>query len=246
VTIDDIKIIYEDDDVVVVNKPPGILSHPDGRGGGISVSEWFARTYPQSANVGEDEILASGEVIKRPGVVHRLDKDTSGTLLLAKTQPFYSFLKKQFQKKEIRKTYLAFVWGEMKKDEGLINVPIGHSKSDYRLRGVGRGIKGISHEAITRFRVEGRNNGFSFVRVLPETGRTHQIRVHFKAINHPIVCDLLYGKKDGCALGFDRLALHSFRIEFFGKGKKRIKVESPLPNDFIYALQFFNEREIKL
>lgn len=234
-----IGILYEDEDVLAVNKPAGMLTHPDGRTAMPSVSEWFAEKYPESRETGEDEIVGDGVLVKRPGIVHRLDKDTSGVLLLAKTPAFHSFLKKQFEKKDVRKTYIAFVWGEMKQDEGLINLPIGHSKGDFRMRATGRGIKGEEREARTRFRVENRGGGFSFVKALPETGRTHQIRVHFKAINHPVVCDSLYGKKDGCALGFKRLALHSESIEFYGRGGKKMKIEAPLPFDFAEALKNF-------
>ncbi|MFA6552682.1 MAG: RluA family pseudouridine synthase, partial [Candidatus Paceibacterota bacterium] len=170
--------------------------------------------------------------ILRPGIVHRLDRETSGVIVVAKNQKAFEFLKEQFQNRKIQKTYLAFVYGELKKDEDKIDRPIGRSKNDFRKWSAQRGTRGELREAVTEYKVLERGNGYSYVEVMPKTGRTHQIRVHFKAINYPIVCDSLYASNMPEALGFKRLALHSRSLEFELKDGKKIKIEAPLPADF--------------
>src|SRR3990167_5701413 len=120
-------ILYEDSDILVINKPAGLVVHSDGRTKEPSVSEWFVEKYPESKDVGEK----MGE-IERPGVVHRIDRETSGALILAKTKEGHAFLKEQFQNREIEKVYHAFVYGNLKDDRGTINLPIGKSASDFR------------------------------------------------------------------------------------------------------------------
>ncbi|MDE1988808.1 MAG: RNA pseudouridine synthase, partial [Patescibacteria group bacterium] len=137
-----------------------------------------------------------------------------------------------------------FVYGEMKDDEGIIDRPIGRSKKDFRQWSAQRGARGMMREAITHYKVMARNRGFSFVEAIPKTGRTHQIRVHFKAINHPIVSDSLYAPKKEKALGFERLALHAYSIEFNSLDEKKIKVEAPYPEDFKKALKLMNVKNI--
>ncbi|MBU4479936.1 RluA family pseudouridine synthase, partial [Patescibacteria group bacterium] len=215
-----IKIIYEDKNIVVINKPAGLVVHSDGKTQEPTVADWVLKNYPETENVGEPLILSSGEIIKKPGIVHRLDRDTSGILLVAKNQKSFLFLKEQFQNRTIQKSYRAFVYGEMKNDEGIIDRPIGRSSGDFRKWSAQRGARGKMREAITEYKVLKRGSGFSFVEVNPKTGRTHQIRVHFKAINYPIVFDKLYAPKKNVLsstshnLGFDRLALHAYSLEF--------------------------------
>ena len=227
------NILYEDADIIVLNKPAGLVVHPDGRTEEPSVSEWFGRKYPGSKDVGEK----FGE-IERPGVVHRIDRETSGVLLLAKTKIGHQVLKEQFQKREIEKVYHLFVYGNLKDDQGTINLPIGRSVSNFRKRSAERGAKGDKREAITYFRVikRARDKTCTFVEAKPKTGRTHQIRVHFKALHHPVVADPLYAPNKPKLLGFPRLALHARAITFDKVGHKKITVEAPYPEDFVKAM----------
>jgi len=235
-----IKIIYEDKDIVVINKPAGLIVHSDGKTEEPTVSDWVLENYPEAEGVGEPLVLSSGEIIKRPGIVHRLDRETSGVLLVAKNQKTFLFLKEQFKNRKIEKSYRAFVYGKIKNDGGVIDRPIGRSKNDFRKWSAQRGARGRMREAVTEYKVPWKNDEFSFVKVNPKTGRTHQIRVHFKAINHPIVCDKLYAPKRECALGFERLALHAYSLEFNLPNGERIKVEAELPEDFLSVIDQTN------
>jgi len=226
-----IPIIYEDDNFLAVNKPAGLMVHPDDRSDEPTLADWILEEYPQLENVGEQLVLSSGRRIKRPGIVHRLDKETSGILLVAKNQKTFSFFKKQFQEHKIKKTYQALVYGELKKNEGIIDKPIARSRKDFRLRSASKGIRGRQREAVTEYRVLVKNDQYSFVEVFPKTGRTHQIRVHFKAINHPIVCDTLYAPKQECIKELGRLALHASSVEFKTLEGATLRLEAPLAED---------------
>lgn len=257
-----IKILYEDSNILVIDKPAGVAVHPDGRSKEQTISDWFLKNYPKTKNVGES-IFVEGKEIKKSGIVHRLDKDTSGVLLLAKTQKAYEFLKNQFKDREIKKTYNTIVSGWVKDDRGVINKPIGRSPSDFRRRLAGRGARGEMREAVTEYQVLKRfqlspqeifspcalpgvpsgtlgqkkslgvsDHKFTYLEVRPKTGRTHQIRVHMKYLNHPVACDSLYDPKGLCLIGINRLALHAKAIEFKDLKGKTIKVESPLPKEF--------------
>src|SRR3989338_9542620 len=234
---DGIKIIYEDKNILAVNKPAGLVVHSDGKTKEKTLADWILKNYPEIEDVGEPIVLNTGEIIKRPGIVHRLDRETSGILLVAKNQKTFLFLKEQFQGRDIQKSYRAFVYGEMKDDKGVIDRPIGRSKKDFRQWSAQRGARGAMREAVTHYRIMARGGGFSFVEVIPKTGRTHQIRVHFKAVNHPIVSDSLYAPKKEKALGFERLALHAQSIEFNLMNGKKIKVVAPYQEDFEKALE---------
>ena len=234
------NILYEDDDIIVLDKPAGLVVHPDGRTKEPSVSEWFGGKYPKSRDVGEK--LGN---IERPGVVHRIDRETSGALLLAKTKIGHKVLKEQFQKREIEKIYHLFIYGNLKNDQGTIDLPIARSVSNFRKRSAERGARGEKREAVTYFQVIRRANDKSsiFVEAKPKTGRTHQIRVHFKALHHPVVCDKLYAPNKPCLLGFNRLALHARAITFKtvsgppAQAGKKVTIEAPYPEDFIKALK---------
>lgn len=243
------EIIYEDEDIIAVNKPAGLVVHPDGRTKESSVSDWFAQKYPGSVDVGEPIIIRdegsiknskfeTRELIPRPGVVHRIDRDTSGVLLLAKTRKGHTHLKEQFQNREIEKVYHAFVHGYVKEDRGTINLPIGRSTSNFKKWSAQRGARGEKRDAFTYFEVLKRdsNKEFTFVEIKPKTGRTHQIRVHFQAIHHPIIGDPLYAPKKPRLLGFERLALHARRIGFKNLNNEKIFIEAPYPEDFKRAL----------
>ena len=226
------KILYEDKDILVINKPAGFVVHSDGRTQEPSVAAWFVQKYPEAAHVGEK----MGN-ISRPGIVHRIDRETSGCLILAKTAEAHTALKEQFQKREVEKTYHAFVYGVMKEDRGTINLSIGRSTGDFRKFST-KNIRGEAREAVTYFEVLKRaeNESATFVEAKPKTGRTHQIRVHFLALNHPVVADALYAPNKPKILGFDRLALHARNISFTDLKGKQIEVEAPYPADFTHAL----------
>lgn len=233
----DIPIIYEDDDVLGINKPAGLVVHYDGKTEEQSVVSWLLSKYPDMKGTGEPVTLSTGEIIERPGIVHRIDRETSGVLLIAKTQSAFLFFKQQFQDRVVRKTYLAFVYGEMKEDEAIITKPIGRSKKDFRQFAVGREARGELREAVTHYTVRLRGQvdreGYSMVEVAPRTGRTHQIRVHFKAIHYPVVADKLYApNRLRPALGFERLALHASKLEVTLQTGKTLIIEAPLPADF--------------
>ncbi|MFZ2484555.1 MAG: RluA family pseudouridine synthase [Minisyncoccia bacterium] len=233
------NILYEDTDIVVINKPAGLVVHPDGRTEEPSVSEWFAGAYPDSKDVGESIEKTSGEIIERAGVVHRIDRETSGILLLAKTKEGHAVLKEQFQNREIDKIYHLFVHGNVKDDHGTINLPIGRSASNFRKRSAQRGAKGGMREALTYFQVLKRSEdkSFTFIEAKPKTGRTHQIRVHFQALHHPVIADNLYAGKKPKLLGFERLALHARAITFKTVEGKKVTIEAPYPEDFKNAIK---------
>lgn len=225
----DFPILYEDADLVAIAKPAGVMTHPDGHSTEETVSDWFAKEYPASREVGEMQRLPNGTEIARPGVVHRLDRETSGVLVLAKTMEAHAHLKAAFQNRDAKKTYFAFVYGVPKERKGIIEFSIGRSRKDFRLRSAQPRAKGTLREALTRYEVLGDSGTHSLLRVAPETGRTHQIRVHLKAIHHPVVCDPLYAPNQKCDLGFNRLGLHAYSLDIplLHGGRKLIVAEVP-------------------
>jgi 23S rRNA pseudouridine1911/1915/1917 synthase len=233
------KILYEDTDIVVVNKPAGLLTHSDGKTKVKTLSGWLVKKFPQAQTVGELLTMSDGEETGRSGIVHRLDKDTSGVILLAKTQQGFDCLKEQFQNHQIKKAYHAFIVGEPRVSRGIMDHPIGKSGTDFRARSASFGAKGDTREAVTQYMVKKtvktKDGSYSFVLAMPKTGRTHQIRAHFKALGHPLIGDSLYGKAKN-SLGFDRTALHAFSIEFENCAGEKIHVEAPYPTDFQIAL----------
>ncbi len=234
----DIKIIYEDDDILAVNKPAGLLVHGAENSKETTLVDWLIKNYPEIKNIGEDPM--------RPGIVHRLDKDTSGVLLVAKKQKAFEYLKSQFQNRKIKKKYLALVHGIVKNDKGLIELPIAKSKKDFRKKAVRGKITGKIRDAITEYKVIKRFPGYTLIEAFPKTGRTHQIRVHLKALNHPIVCDKLYGfKKQICPFDLGRQFLHASSLEFNLSSGGRIKLEADLPDDLQNVLNMLNYEDDK-
>lgn len=237
---DDIKILYEDDEVLVVNKPAGLVVHPDGRTKEPTLAEWLLEKYPSIRGVGETIPLTNGGVIEKWGLVHRIDRDTSGVLIVAKTQESFLNLKAQFQARTIKKSYRTIAQGTFKEPSGTIDKPIGRSTSDFRRWSAEYGARGELREAVTDYRVLGEGqvgvSKLSYLEVSPHTGRTHQIRVHLKAVGHPILCDKLYAPKSPCLLGFERMALHAHSVAFKGLNGVEHVVLAPLPEDFKRAL----------
>jgi 23S rRNA pseudouridine1911/1915/1917 synthase len=239
--LEKIKVVFEDENILAVNKPSGLSVHEDGRSDEKVLTDWIRSKYPEINGVGEEMRLQNGLTIDRPGIVHRLDRDTSGILLIAKNQKTFLFLKKQFQNREIQKEYRAFLYGELTNFNGTINKTIGRSKKDFRLWTAGPNKKGKLREAITRWTKIVSGGGFSYVIFEPKTGRTHQLRVHAKSIGHPIICDKRYAPKKKCELGFDRLALHAHAISFSNISGERVFLEADLPNDFLSAEKTIKE-----
>lgn len=238
-----ITVLYEDADMVAIDKPSGLMTHPDGRTKEQTASDWFAKMYPESALVGETQRLQNGTEILRPGVVHRLDTDTSGVLVFAKTEGAHAFLKEVFQSHTAKKTYIAFVYGVPKERKGVIEFSIGRSTQDFRLRSAQPKAKGPLREAITKWEVISDIKTHSLMKVMPETGRTHQIRVHLKAIHHPIVCDPLYAPKHPHNLGFTRLGLHAYALTVPLLHGGEVSLISPVPPDLLPALKRFPNTE---
>ena len=237
----DISVLYEDKDIVAINKPAGIVVHPDGKSKGPFLTDWILKNYPKTKNVGEPVETKEFGIIERPGIIHRLDRDTTGVLLIAKTKAGHAHLKEQFQERTLTKKYLTFVYGEIKDRFGIINRAIGRSPNDFRRWSATRGARGELRDAETWYTLLAYRAGYSFLEVEPKTGRTHQIRVHFKAVNHPVVCDGLYAPEKIIekpnALGFNRNALHAYSIEFTNCLGKKIMVKAPVPNDFLNAFE---------
>ncbi len=239
-------VLYEDADVLVIDKPAGLIVHSDGRTDEPSVAEWVLDRYPALASVGEPWESPQGERVPRPGIVHRLDRDTSGVMILAKTQETYVFLKEQFQSRTTQKSYRAFVYGHPRADQGTIEAEIVRIRAVPPRWGVARAGEGKKHRAaVTDWRVLTRavdretGEKVALMEALPKTGRTHQIRVHFKHFGHPVVCDKLYAKGKPCLLGFSRQALHAFSLAIDLPSGERRTFEAPLPGDFVAAQSHF-------
>ncbi len=208
-----------------------------------TISDWMGEAYPSSRDIDNN----------RPGIVHRLDRDTSGCLLLIKEPKVFGKYKSQFQEHTVKKVYWAIVAGVIKDDTGIIDTPIARAKSDFRKKEVknefSKDYRGVMREALTRYKVLERYKcptgaGYTLIECLPTTGRTHQIRVHLRSIRHPIVGDKLYGSKDSAQMT-PRQMLHAKSLEFTtfikdirGNYKsQKIKVQSAMPSDMLGTLE---------
>lgn len=230
------KILFEDDNYLIIDKPAGMLVHSDGRTKGDSVTDWLSKKYPALENVGGEVEVQHGEPVKRWGLVHRIDRETSGILVIAKNQIAFDDLQEKFQNRKVKKTYYAFVYGRVTIDHQVVDLPIGRSKTDFRRWSTGTDARGNMREAVTEYRVIHKTNEATFVEVMPKTGRTHQIRVHMRAVGNPIVCDSVYAPLRKGVLGFERLALHAKSISFKNLSGEPILVSAPYPADFVKAL----------
>jgi 23S rRNA pseudouridine1911/1915/1917 synthase len=224
--IDTLEIIYDDDDVVVVNKPVGCAAHASpGWLGPTVVGALLARGY-RISTTGPQE---------RQGIVQRLDAGTSGLMLLAKHERSYISMKNQFRNRSIEKVYRTLIQGHIDPVEGSIDSPIGrHPREDYRFAVVADGKASITHYELIEY-----YQGASLLKVVLETGRTHQIRVHFNALRHPLVGDLAYGGDPVLAarLELKRPWLHAMELSFNQPSSdQRITLNAPLPDDLTRAL----------
>lgn len=215
-----LDIVYEDQDVIVINKGKSMVVHPaPGNEDGTLVNALLAYC--------KDELSGIGGVI-RPGIVHRIDKDTTGLLIVAKNDIAHKSLSAQLKDRSLSRTYYAMVIGNLKSDEGIINAPIGRSLKDRKKMAVIQN----GREAVTRYSVIERFLGYTLVKCSLETGRTHQIRVHMAYIGHPIVGDKVYGLKSDKS-GLDSQCLHAKRLRFIHpKTGETVELECPLPEYF--------------
>jgi 23S rRNA pseudouridine1911/1915/1917 synthase len=242
------EIIYEDDTVLVINKPYGWLTHADGKTSAPTVVEWFVGRQPSAAGVGESGYAQDGTEINRSGIVHRLDRETSGVLILAKTQEAHQHLKQLFQDRLVFKEYRALVYGRMNDRWGTINRPIGRSGKDSRKRSAEQGAKGVLREAITEYERIGtgeyHDESFSYVKLVPKTGRTHQLRVHLRSLDRPIVMDPLYADhkiEKSNNLGLTRLALHAHVLELMLPSGEEQRFIAPVPPEIEQAVDLITE-----
>jgi 23S rRNA pseudouridine1911/1915/1917 synthase len=227
-------VIYEDKDILVINKPTGLPVHADGKHERPTLVDWLLLNYPEIKGVGETQTLHDGTIIERPGIVHRIDAGTSGALVVARNQKSFDYLKKQFQNREVKKVYRAFVYGPLKDERGIIDKPIASSRGGKGPRSA-RTLHGKEREAQTAYHVIKNGKEAAYIEAFPKTGRTHQIRVHFSAIQHPIVADPLYAPSRSKILGFTRLALHALSLTFMRPDGREVTFEAPLPADFVEA-----------
>ncbi len=216
-----IKVIYEDRNFLALDKPAGLLVHQvKNKSSEPTLVDWLLKRYPEIKKVGDD-------TEDRPGIVHRLDKETSGILLIPKTQDYFEYLKRLFQSGAIKKTYLVLVWGKISRDMGIINKPIGLKSGTIKRTVFTIGSKMIK-QAVTEYKVKEYLPEYTLLEVSPKTGRTHQIRVHLTSLGHPVVGDKLYGKKKA---ELNRLFLHAYSLEFAPEPGKRIKLTADMPSD---------------
>ena len=218
-----INILYEDNDIAVIDKKAGLVIHPSyGHESGTLVNAIMFHINDLSG--------INGEI--RPGIVHRLDKDTSGLIIIAKNDKAHNKLSEMFKNKEINKTYLAIVKGSLGKDTGRLETQMGRDLKDRKKMSV---LKIGGKTAITNYEVLDKNDKFSLVRVNIETGRTHQIRVHMKYLGYPILGDSVYGKE---SKSVKRQMLHAYKLEFIHPvtGKEMI-IKSEIPKDFSEVLE---------
>ena len=213
-----LDVLFEDEDIIVINKPPGLVVHPAaGHQNGTLVNALLFHC---------DELSGIGGV-ERPGIVHRLDKETSGCLVAAKNDLAHQSLTTQFAERDITKIYLAIVAGPMKRREGVVDVPIGRHRVHRQKMSVAR--PGEGKESKTGWRVLGELAGGTLVECTLFTGRTHQIRVHMKHLGTPLVGDEIYGKRGA----FQRQMLHAWKLGFqHPRTGERIDLIAPIPEDF--------------
>lgn len=235
-------ILFENNHVVVINKPVGVIVHPDERQDEYTVATWMKETYGVKG-IGDEG---------REGVVHRLDRNTTGVLILAKDAIAFTTLKRQFREHTVRKVYRAIVEGHIRHETGMISLPIARAKSDFRKRVVvdmfSQDTRGEEREAVTRYKVLARSIGadgkqYSYVECYPITGRTHQIRAHFRGIRHPIIGDDLYGSLKGKDMA-PRSMLHALSVTIDipeeKEGSKQQTIIAAVPKDMVETLAALN------
>jgi len=223
------SIVYNGKDFAVIDKPAGVVVHAGIANKKGTLANGLLARWPKLKGVGDDSL--------RPGIVHRLDKETSGLMVVAKTQPMFLWLKQQFKEGRVSKKYLALVVGVMRGEKGAVTAPIGRKGVKQAVvSGASRGVK-KPKEAKTEFSVMSKYNGFTLVEVRPKTGRMHQIRVHLKHFGHPVAGDKHYAsRKQQKLLPLERHFLHAAFLSFFLPNGKKAEFSSLLPKDLKAAL----------
>ena len=219
-----LAVIYEDDHLIIIDKSSGMVVHPGAGRQTNTLANALLFHFPEIEGLGPKE---------KPGIVHRLDKETSGVILVARTPTAYQELLRQFKEREVEKCYIALVWGKMPRKEGTITWAIGrHTKHGERMS-----VKtNKPRVAETRYRVKKSHEEFTLLDIRPITGRTHQIRVHLAASGHPVVGDSRYGRKKKQS-GCPRLFLHAHRLAFTHPSSgEKVSFQSPLPSNLIHFL----------
>ena len=226
-----LDVIYEDKDIIIVNKEKGMVVHPgNGNPNGTLANAIMARCKGSLSGIG-------GEI--RPGIVHRIDKDTSGIIIVAKNDKAHLNISNQIKEHKTIKTYLALVRGEVKENEATINMPIGRSDRDRKKMAVTKKGK----EAVTHFKVLKRFNGYTYLEIVIETGRTHQIRVHLSEIGYPIVGDTTYSNGKNL-FGIEGQMLHAYKIKFVHPTTgKEVEFKAELPKYFKDVLERLDRGE---
>jgi 23S rRNA pseudouridine1911/1915/1917 synthase len=234
----DLDILYEDDDIIIINKPPFMVVHPSATGGHTSGTLVNAILH----HCGDTLSGISGEL--RPGIVHRLDKNTSGVLVVAKTDLAHQSLMQQFKDRKVRKKYITLVKGVVSPEKAVINSPVGRSFRDRKKMAItsdGAGREAVTEYSLNEFYQDGLSD-YSLLDIDLKTGRTHQIRVHMNAIKHPVIGDITYGNKKLNAhflekYGLKRQFLHAAELEItHPKTGKRVSFEAKMPKDLLSVL----------
>ncbi|WP_179198242.1 RluA family pseudouridine synthase [Nostoc sp. T09] len=228
-----LDILYEDDQLLILNKPAGLVVHPaPGHPDGTLVNALLAHC-PNLPGIGG---------IQRPGIVHRLDKDTTGAIAIAKTDIAYQSLQAQLQAKTARREYLGVVYGAPKAEDGVINLPIGRHRQDRKKMAVVP-IEQGGRAAVTHWQVLERLGNYTLIHFQLETGRTHQIRVHSAKIGHPIVGDPVYGSGRSIGVNLPGQALHAWRLKLqHPLSGNLVEVTAPPPQTFLTLLEVLRRR----
>ncbi|GCL42894.1 MULTISPECIES: RluA family pseudouridine synthase [Nostocales] len=228
-----LDILYEDEELIILNKPAGLVVHPaPGHPDGTLVNAILAHC-PNLPGIGG---------IQRPGIVHRLDKDTTGAIVIAKTDLAYQHLQAQLQAKTARREYLGLVYGVPKTETGSIDLPIGRNPQDRKKMGI-VSLEDGGRAAITHWQVQERLANYTLIHFQLETGRTHQIRVHSAKIGHPIVGDPLYSSAHSIGVNLPGQALHAWKLQLqHPVSGKLLEVTAPLPRSFTTLLEVLRRR----
>lgn len=235
-----VNIIYEDENIIAVDKPAGISVHPGSAEQNDTLVNGLLVKYPEVENI-HDQI---GDSYLRPGIIHRLDKETSGVMVTARNMKTFEELKNLFKTGKISKKYIAIVYGKLEEKSGIIDKNIARAAT-YRKQVIASGkTKTLIRPAVTEYKVAKEFKGYSLVEVRPKTGRMHQIRIHMFSIGHPIVGDKLYKMKNIKELSAPRQMLHAEKIKFELFGKKYSFKSGP-PADFLEILRNIDENPIK-
>jgi 23S rRNA pseudouridine1911/1915/1917 synthase len=205
-----IPVIFEDSDILIIDKPSGIVVHPFDFSNEETLVDFLHENYPDTFSIDNSITLQDDRVIKLGGIVHKLDRETSGVMVIAKNKEAFDELKKVFTEHVIEKTYTAVIEGVLEKDSFRIDAPLGRGKRDYKQSTNPLNPRGALREAITDIEVLERRKTTTLVQLTPRTGRTHQLRAHMASIGHPIVGDIAYGSTNKNS----RIMLHAQRISF--------------------------------